>query len=183
MPMQTSVSQRPLTAQKRLRSTSANSNQRIVQQQASAMPAQRRHPAAQPGIPLFRSTGDKQLLQQQTVTGALWTSRSEQASISQRDLLQPCREPVSRCDTAQQQCCTAMPQDLLRAAEQVGASQAAAAQRGLSRGNREGAAVLGNTEQQLVMPQAAYDRWSSAQLASAVMYVKPPWAIDDPFQV
>lgn len=184
MLMQTSVSQRPLTAQKRPRTTSAHSNQSLMLQQASMVPAQRRHPAAQPGIPVFRSTsGNKQLLQQQSAAGALQTSRSDQAIKTQQGFVQPCREPVGSGDMILQQYSTDMPQHLARPAEQVRTPQAAAEQQGLFPGSRR--AGLSSTQQQSTVPRETFGRQQqiSAQLASAVMYVRPPWAIDDAFQV
>lgn len=188
MLLQTSVSQRPLTAQKRLRSTSATAGTSLTHQQASSMPTQRRHTAAQPGVPVFRSGSDnRQLLQQQPATDTLQTGRLRQPQDNGQEYVQRCKVSGSSLGVAQEPQAVVAHQQPLISVQQPRVQQVAAAQRGLPQSlhSREAELRFGNAAQQLQMPQQAYGSQSilSPSLSSAAMCVKPPWAIDDPFQV
>ena len=188
MLLQTSVSQRPLTAQKRLRSTSATAGSGLTHQQASSMPTQRRHTAAQPGVPVFRSGSDnRQLLQQQPATDTLQTGRLQQPQDNGQEYVQRCKVPGSSLGVAQQAQAVVAHQQPLISVQQPRVQQAAAAQRGRPQSlhSREAELRFGSAAQQLQPPQQAHGSQSllSPSASSAVMYVKPPWAINDPFQV
>lgn len=235
MPLQTSVSQRPLTAQKRLRGASAS---RRHSQQVSAEATPRRRAAAQPGIPMFRSTsGNKhsgvqpsaidalltgrlqhqQQQQQQSTADSMQTSRMQKPQKSQHESqqgpTQHCRDPNNTLGFWQQQDAAqhqrhrsadyvgfpqgaaaqhgifqgSAPQqvaeEVSRPVEHARSQEAAAAQRGLSQGLYSQGANVGHSSavQQTRLPQKALGMQSS--LPAPVMYVKPPWAIDDPYQV